>query len=128
VSGSTATKAAASSLPVENVVLEESTSDDQTVIAAPRVTASSSNVHSKNGNVIGSHAADRALQKLIVSDPVSDQTNKVAIWSKKNMRWQDVGTLTEGYNIVFKEAADKWIGRGLAREATPEEVATYYGK
>ena len=31
-------------------------------------------------------------------------------------------------NIVSKEAAEKWLKREGIRKATPEEVATYYGK
>jgi hypothetical protein len=96
--------------------------------SVPEVTTPVSNVQSKDNNVIGSGAADRALQKLIVSEPAPDQSNKVALWADKNMRWQDVGTLAKGYNIVTKEAAAKWVEKGFAREATPEEVATFYGK
>lgn len=105
------------------------TKQDADEVLTPEATKPVSNVQSKANNVIGSGAADRALQKLVVSEPVQqDQSNKVALWADKNMRWQDVGTIVKGYNIVTKEAAEKWLKKGFAREATPEEVAAYYGK
>jgi hypothetical protein len=53
---------------------------------------------------------------------------KVAIYSLRNLSWIGVGTLTEGYNIVTKEDADKWIKNKSVRTATPEEVKRAYGK
>jgi hypothetical protein len=44
------------------------------------------------------------------------------------MRWTGVGALVKGYNIVTKEAAEKWLTRQGVRKASAEEVATYYGK
>jgi hypothetical protein len=52
---------------------------------------------------------------------------KVAVYSEKNLRWNMIGTLTPGYNIVTKEAAEKWLTLNSVREATPEEVADHYG-
>jgi hypothetical protein len=43
------------------------------------------------------------------------------------MAWSVVGRINKGYNIVTKEAAEKWLSRKGVREATPEEVATHYG-
>jgi hypothetical protein len=53
---------------------------------------------------------------------------KVAIYSLKNLSWTGVGSLENGYNIVFKEDADKWITNKSVRMATPEEVQRAYGK
>jgi len=53
---------------------------------------------------------------------------KVAIYSLRNLSWIGVGTLTEGYNIVTKEDADKWITNKSVRTATPEEVKRAYVK
>jgi hypothetical protein len=44
------------------------------------------------------------------------------------MHWVKVGQLTPGYNIVTKEASEKWLTRKQVRIATPEELANYYGK
>jgi hypothetical protein len=53
---------------------------------------------------------------------------KVAVYSLRNLSWIGIGTLTEGYNIVTKEDADKWITNKSVRTATPEEVKRAYGK
>lgn len=105
--------------------------DDQKVITGAKKTKSprTSNMQSKEDNTLGSRAADSALNRkkdTSASKPEADE--KVALWSSKNIRWSEVGTLTKGYNIVTKEAAEKWIDKVGIREATAEEVATYYGK
>jgi hypothetical protein len=134
-----ATKKVAESNPeIENVAIEEAKTvneDGQEVITGPdqpkRTRRPRSNIHAKESGEIGSHAADRALetkptaQKEVV---VEDDSEKVAVWSNRNIRWTAVGTLMKGYNIVKKEAAEKWLSRQGVREASPEEVATHYGK
>jgi hypothetical protein len=52
----------------------------------------------------------------------------VAVFSKGNIFWSGVGSLTKGYNIVTKEASVKWLTKKSVREATPQEVAKHYGK
>lgn len=52
---------------------------------------------------------------------------KVAIYSTKNVYWDEAGSVSKGYNIVTQEQADKWLTRGHTRIATPEEVAKEYG-
>lgn len=139
-----ATKKVAETAPVENVNVEEAKTDDQTVITAPtRKTSRVSNTSANDDNVIGSRAADAALgqkNKAQTDHPVpstkakeevaqdKDDSDKVALWSARNLRWTGVGYLSTGYNIVTKEAAEKWLGRQGIRKASPEEVATYYGK
>jgi hypothetical protein len=58
----------------------------------------------------------------------SKTSEKVAIYSSKNLHWLKVGQLKPGYNIVTKEASEKWLTRKQVRLATPEELASYYGK
>jgi hypothetical protein len=53
---------------------------------------------------------------------------KVAIYSTKNVTWSEVGKVYRGYNIVEKDAAEKWLTRSHIRTATPEEVAKEFGK
>lgn len=53
---------------------------------------------------------------------------KVALYSDRNIYWDGVGEVKVGYNIVSKEASEKWITRKAVRIAQPEEVASYYGK
>jgi hypothetical protein len=105
---------------------------DTNVISSPKKAHTDgpvSNTATSADGVIGSKAADRVFEKPAA--PVQEKsvpTNKIALWSDKNIRWTGVGTLAKGYNIVNKEAADKWLVREGIREATPEEVATHYGK
>ena len=53
---------------------------------------------------------------------------KVAIYSTRNVTWSEVGKVYRGYNIVDKDAAEKWLTRSHIRTATPEEVAKEFGK
>ena len=54
--------------------------------------------------------------------------NKVALYSERNLHMDTLGALTVGYNIVSKEASEKWLTHRLVRIAQPEEIASYYGK
>ena len=55
-------------------------------------------------------------------------TNKVALYSQRNIHMAELGALTVGYNIVSKEASEKWLTHRLVRTATPEELVSYYDK
>lgn len=137
-SSTRATKKVAKDLPVENVVVEamdnnSETEDGQKVITGPKKTRSARNSNSftTDTGAIGSRAADYALSKKVdttVKEQDKDDKDKVAVWSEKNIRWANVGSIVKGYNIVTKEAAELWLTKQGIREATPEEVATYYSK
>lgn len=76
--------------------------------------------------VIGSGKADLSKKpKPQVDKPVQE---KVALFSTKNVFWEEVGSLNRGYNIVSKSKADAWLTRNHVRLATPEEVAKAFGK
>ena len=130
----TAVEAIAKENPViDKVRVEEVVNDDnQKVITGPakKKTPRSSNIQKDSDNVLGSRAADRALAKIIVEEKEEPKkvTDKVALWSNKNIRWSDVGAVKKGYNIVTEEASEKWLSRDGIRKATPEEVATHFGK
>jgi len=66
----------------------------------------------------------------IVEEPKESTvlTNKVALYSDKNLHMDNLGALKVGYNIVSKEASEKWLTHRLVRTASPEEVASYYRK
>ena len=81
---------------------------------------------SNDGGTVISRPAEPSEKKVIKIG--QSEKEKVAIYSKKNMRWQGVGQISKGYNIVTKEESEKWETLGGVRKATPEEVATYYGK
>jgi hypothetical protein len=118
---------------IQNVKVGEVVNDDnQKVITGPakKKTSRSSNIQKDTENVLGSKAADRALAKIIVEEKEEPKNvaEKIALWSNKNIRWSDVGAVNKGYNIVTEEASEKWLSRDGIRKATPEEVATYFGK
>lgn len=111
--------------------ISEAEEYSETVIQAPSKTRPTprSNVHANDDGVIGVHSAEKDYPpvKAEKKDPeVGDE--QVAVHSAKNLHWQGVGKLKPGYNILSKEAAEKWLTNKHVREATPEEVATYYGK
>jgi len=54
--------------------------------------------------------------------------NKIALYSERNLHMENLGALKVGYNIVSKEASEKWLVHRLVRIAPPEEIASYYGK
>lgn len=56
-----------------------------------------------------------------------DADEKIAVFSSKNLHWTDVGDLKPGYNIITKEASEKWLTLKHVRIAKPEEVAKHYG-
>ena len=130
----TAVEAVAKENPViKNVKVAEVVNDDsQKVITGPtkKKTSTSSNMQKNPENVLGSKAADRALAKIIVEEKEEPKkvSEKIALWSNKNVRWSDVGELKKGYNIVTEGASEKWLSKDCIRKATPEEVATYFGK
>jgi hypothetical protein len=102
--------------------------EEQTVIKADeptKRTPASSSGSNEDGTVI-SRSAERSVKKTTKTQKEEDK--KVALFSERNMHWLGVGNIKKGYNIVKEEAAKLWLKRNGIREATPEEVATYYGK
>jgi hypothetical protein len=61
-------------------------------------------------------------------EKAAEVKEKVALYSTKNVTWSEVGKVYRGYNIVDKDAAEKWLTRSHIRTATPEEVAKEFGK
>jgi hypothetical protein len=142
VSASKARKTRATNKAAEDLAVVEGVSivseetpdvndDGQKVITGAKKTRAprSSNIQGKEDNTVASRAADYSLNKKVdTTSSVPESDEKVALWSDKNIRWTGVGTLSKGYNIVTKEAAAKWLEKSGIRDASPEEVATYYGK
>jgi hypothetical protein len=74
---------------------------------------------------IGSMAADGPQRTI---EPESQNRDKVAIYSTKNVRWEEAnGAVYKGVNIVTKDQAEKWLTRPHVREATPEEIEKALG-
>jgi hypothetical protein len=47
---------------------------------------------------------------------------KVAVFSERNMTWQDVGKVYRGVNLVEETLALKWLSRPTVRLATEKEI------
>ena len=84
---------------------------------------------------VGERPKPKQKQEKTIVEPVVeikevvDMTDKVALYSTKNIHWGNgVGALKVGYNIVSKEASEKMVTHKAVRIATPEELASYYGK
>ena len=84
-----------------------------------------SNTKADENSVITVGSADTFKNKEFRKDTQTPE-DKVAIYSDKNMYWQELGRIVKGYNIVNEEAAKRWLTRKGIRQATPEEVASYY--
>lgn len=94
---------------------------------------------SNNIDIVGAESQKELLEAILPFVPRQDdieekqaraesQKEKIAVYSKGNIFWSGVGSLTKGYNIVTKEASVKWLTKKSVREATPQEVAKHYGK
>jgi hypothetical protein len=106
------------SAPVEEQVIIKA---DDPVKRKP-VSASQSN----DNGVVVSRGAEKS--KKAVTETQKEEVIKVALFSEKNLHWLGVGNVKKGYNIVTEEASTLWLQRKGIRKASPEEVATYYGK
>jgi hypothetical protein len=92
-----------------------------------------------NIDIVGAESQKELLEAIVPFIPREDEIEekkareeaekeKIALFSKGNIFWSGVGSLTKGYNIVTKEASVKWLTKKSVREATPQEVAKHYGK
>ena len=100
------------------------------VIGAPTPTPNpnpTSNLGSYLGQKTVISGAAEARPQDIPQEP-KEPSDKVAVLSTRNLSWSEVGNLKIGYNIVSKGASEKWLTMRGIRIATPEEVATHYGK
>jgi hypothetical protein len=109
----------------ENTVVE---APAQPVVEAPAYQAPEEvqALGSVADGVIGATTAPKAPEKK-KSSKAAEVKEKVAIYSTKNVSWSEVGKVYRGYNIVEKDAAEKWLTRSHIRTATPEEVAKEFG-
>jgi hypothetical protein len=61
-----------------------------------------------------------------LNSDIKNTTEKVAVYSSKNLFKYGLGELKIGYNIVTKEASNFWTTNSAVRVATPEEVSKAY--
>jgi hypothetical protein len=125
----TKTKILSIILGVESNVSEAKQADDGAIQMPKTKKARVSNSSSNEDGVIIVRSAEQDLPpvKREKTTPKVENT-QMAVYASKHLHWQGVGKLTPGYNILSKEVAEKWLTNKNVREATPQEVATYYGK
>ena len=78
--------------------------------------------------ILASWIPPEPQEEVEEADKAKTLINKVALYSERNLHMDKLGALKVGYNIVSKEASEKWLTHRLVRIASPEEVASYYGK
>jgi hypothetical protein len=113
--------------PVEHVAepVVEAPVVEAPVVEAPAAEEPVQSLGFTETGAIGSMAADGPKRN---SRPASvDLSEKVALHSTKSVRWEGVGSISKGYNIVTKAQSDKWLTRPHVRIATPEEVKKAFG-
>jgi hypothetical protein len=96
----------------------------EAVVEAPAVVEPVQALGFTETGAIGSMAADGPSNTINTDVDLSE---KVALHSTKSVRWEEVGSLTKGYNIVTKAQANRWLTRGHVRIASPEEVQKAFG-
>ena len=79
--------------------------------------------------VIGAVKAKKAAPKP-APPKTTGREDKVALFSEKNVMWQDHGRIQKGYNFIPESLAKKWLDREFPflRLATPEEIKQEFGK
>ena len=117
--------------PVEKTIVETPVVEEaaQAVVEAPVYQAPEEvqALGSVADGVIGSTTAVKAAPRK-KNAKSEEKKETVAIFSTKNVTWPGVGKVYRGYNIVDKDAAEKWLTRSHIRAAAPEEVAKEFGK
>jgi hypothetical protein len=112
--------------------IEEVIEVEPTAITTASLARSSSETSQSIGSVvngvIGVAQKPKSPKKSTVSASKEVKKETIAIHSTRNVTWSGVGKVYIGYNIVEKEAAEKWLTRSHCRAATPEEVAKEFGK
>lgn len=118
--------------PAPHVVVEAVEEKPVDAITTDSLARSSSDtaqgLGSVTNGVIGVAQTPKAGKAKKAAPAPKKKADTVAIHSSRNVTWNGVGKVYIGYNIVDKQAADKWLTRSHCRLATPEEVAKEFGK
>ena len=111
--------------PIEDLAVDPTETPADDVITAPEPVESAPAITPVADGVIGTGTTTKKPKAK--AQPVESTTEKVALYSEKNIYWDGVGKILKGYNIVSADAADKWLKRSYIRLATPEEVKQQFG-
>ncbi len=68
----------------------------------------------------------RNYDRRVNNNTPMDRQEKVAVYSERNMYWEEVGRLAKGYSFITREEAEVWVRLKGVREATPEEIAAHF--
>ena len=108
---------------------KETTKTSENLVGSADKTLTMPTLDANVGSVIGTSDVDpksvskeetpKATKKKS-EEPKSEQ--KVAVFSTGNKFWYEVGRLSNGYNIISKAEADKWLTDPEVRLASPEEI------
>jgi hypothetical protein len=123
---------------VEETAVVETTPEEPTVVEAPKPDAITAPAYPStneevqaigpvDNGVMGTKSVPKREPRPAAKSAKEDLVEKVAIYSTKNVDWEEVGKVYKGYNIVTQEIADKWLTRSHVRLATPEEVKKAFG-
>ncbi len=110
----------------DNDVAAEPIVEADVIVEAPKQEETQALAPVGNG-ILGSTKVTKTASKPKPNIEKVVPTEKVAVFSDKNVTWNGVGKVYRGINIVTEEAAAKWLERSHIRIATPEEVAKEYG-
>lgn len=68
----------------------------------------------------------RNYDRRVNNNTPIDRQEKIAVYSDRNIFWQEVGRLSKGYSFITREEAEAWTRLKGVREASPEEVASHF--
>ena len=95
----------------------EAVTEEDTVITVPKKKSKpKASADSVINDTIGSSIPKEEPKKE------KPKTQKVALYSTRNVYWEGVGEVQRGYNFVTPEQAEMWKQRIHIRVATPEEI------
>ena len=109
--------------------VKEETTEKEDVIVVPEPEDLTPGLGPVANGVMGTSLVSKTEKPKILSSKTKfDTTEKVAVYSTKNVSWSEIGSkIYRGYSIMKKETADLWLTKDFVRLATPEEVAKEYG-
>jgi hypothetical protein len=104
----------------------ESTNTNENVVGSVEKILTMPTLSTPVGAAIGTSQLDpKAKTTKPVVNPIVVKPNineKVAVFSTGSKFWGEVGRLTNGYNIITKEEAEKWLTDPEVRMASPQEI------
>lgn len=97
------------------------------VISAPEPVETAPAITDVADGVIGTGTVTKKPAAKPKKASTTNNEETVALFSSSNLVWQGVGKIVKGYNIVPKDAAEKWLTHSSVRLAEPSEVKSNLG-